>query len=260
MTTYTPQLVWMLHFAAYTPKRSINADDLRASLDMAGFNLYDPHAMRVRGIRWYRRHCKDKATLQEKVDQINKMDVHELLRHGWKAKQTGCTICGRSIPAGRYTFCSDMCNEYFLLHFRWGMITAYIQARDNWTCHDCGRTTVPRSGSHGLPWTDPYCWFDKAGKQVTRSEYQHQHCGDGCRHEPNPQYAGQLDIHHEVPLHAGGTNDHDNLLTLCNECHKARHKAEKAAIKAEHDKVRQATAQVALAKRASQNPSLERFT
>ena len=33
------------------------------------------------------------------------------------------------------------------------------------------------------------------------------------------------EIHHVVPLAAGGTNDHENLVALCHECHMAAHRA-----------------------------------
>ncbi len=33
-----------------------------------------------------------------------------------------------------------------------------------------------------------------------------------------------LEVHHEVPLHQGGSNDIDNLTTLCNRCHDRIHK------------------------------------
>ncbi|MFF5024207.1 HNH endonuclease [Streptomyces collinus] len=32
-----------------------------------------------------------------------------------------------------------------------------------------------------------------------------------------------LQVHHVLPVHQGGTNDTDNLVTLCSECHGGRH-------------------------------------
>ncbi|MFE0327947.1 HNH endonuclease [Streptomyces sp. NPDC058960] len=32
-----------------------------------------------------------------------------------------------------------------------------------------------------------------------------------------------LQVHHVLPVHQGGTNDPDNLVTLCSECHGGRH-------------------------------------
>ena len=36
----------------------------------------------------------------------------------------------------------------------------------------------------------------------------------------------QLEVHHIVPLSEGGTNDLDNLVTLCKACHSRVTKAE----------------------------------
>ena len=41
--------------------------------------------------------------------------------------------------------------------------------------------------------------------------------------------AGRLEVHHRRPLHRGGTNDPDNLETLCRSCHVGHHKAEREA-------------------------------
>ena len=262
MTAAYLQLNFMHYFAATTSLRNISADQLRVILMDNGFMIHGTEAeIRQHAVERIPKCYSDEKIIKERLKWALEWPVSKV--HGtWGSphrKQLMCTICGNTIPAKRSTFCSGWCADFFLLHFSWGFITPHILRRDKWKCHDCGKEAVPKYGNDGLPWTDPYCWFDKAGNQVTRSEFQHQGSSDGCRHEPNPQYAGQLDIHHEVPLHCGGTNDHDNLITLCNSCHKARHKAEKAAIKAQHAKIKQAAAVVAQARRAKQNPSLDRF-
>lgn len=33
----------------------------------------------------------------------------------------------------------------------------------------------------------------------------------------------RLEVHHVIPLSRGGTNDPDNLVTLCRTCHRASH-------------------------------------
>ncbi|WP_259454135.1 HNH endonuclease [Streptomyces ginkgonis] len=45
-------------------------------------------------------------------------------------------------------------------------------------------------------------------------------CQD-CGRKPTDGVA--LQIHHEVPVHLGGTNDENNLVTLCIQCHGGRH-------------------------------------
>ncbi|MFD4723055.1 HNH endonuclease [Streptomyces sp. NPDC058423] len=38
-----------------------------------------------------------------------------------------------------------------------------------------------------------------------------------------PGQGVSLQVHHILPVHQGGTNDPDNLVTLCSECHGGRH-------------------------------------
>lgn len=47
--------------------------------------------------------------------------------------------------------------------------------------------------------------------------------------------AGALQVHHIVPIEAGGTDDLDNLRSLCKDCHHKRHRRPRsAAVKAWH--------------------------
>ena len=45
--------------------------------------------------------------------------------------------------------------------------------------------------------------------------------------------AGRLEVHHRQPLKDGGSNDLENLLTLCVSCHKAAHKRPVSAERAD---------------------------
>lgn len=49
--------------------------------------------------------------------------------------------------------------------------------------------------------------------------------------------AGRLEVHHQRPLFAGGTNQPDNLLTLCVPCHKAAHQRPVSPAKADWDRL-----------------------
>ena len=52
-------------------------------------------------------------------------------------------------------------------------------------------------------------------------ERDNYHCRD-CQ-----RAAGRFEIHHVIPLAAGGSAlDVDNLLSLCRDCHHARHRDE----------------------------------
>jgi len=58
--------------------------------------------------------------------------------------------------------------------------------------------------------------WDKIRKQVlARDNFRCRTCGI------------RLEVHHVVPLSKGGTNDPDNLITLCSKCHRAIHQAQK---------------------------------
>jgi len=47
-------------------------------------------------------------------------------------------------------------------------------------------------------------------------------CTD-CGAAPSPDNAVRLQVHHLVMVHNGGTNDDDNLVVLCADCHAGRH-------------------------------------
>jgi 5-methylcytosine-specific restriction endonuclease McrA len=45
-----------------------------------------------------------------------------------------------------------------------------------------------------------------------------------CGYKPDLISNGNLVIHHIIPVNNGGTNDHDNLVLLCRECHIKTHR------------------------------------
>lgn len=52
---------------------------------------------------------------------------------------------------------------------------------------------------------------------LTRAEYRCEECG-ATAPKDDPVWCG-LDIHHRVPVDDGGSNELENLLVLCEECH-----------------------------------------
>ena len=50
-----------------------------------------------------------------------------------------------------------------------------------------------------------------------------------CRRCGSP---GQLEVHHVEPVAVGGTDDDDNLLTLCRACHLSEHDAATDSVRA----------------------------
>lgn len=65
-------------------------------------------------------------------------------------------------------------------------------------------------------------WNTFKGEALSRDNYTCQECG-------RKRYDGKgvntiLEVHHIIPLCCGGTNEEENLITLCPECHKKKHK------------------------------------
>ena len=56
-------------------------------------------------------------------------------------------------------------------------------------------------------------WMAKRAEIMARDGYTCQGCGIITRN---------LEVDHRIPLHQGGTNDDDNLQSLCKDCHKTK--------------------------------------
>ena len=117
-----------------------------------------------------------------------------------------CLWCGNDIPQGTRSkqFC---CKEQSLefnratssVYYASGADSGYRRQmfrRDNYTCQDCGELHAYQN-EYGvyLPTTD-----------------------------------GKLDLHHINPVEYGGGDEPKNLITLCRECHKKRHRAIEKAL------------------------------
>jgi 5-methylcytosine-specific restriction endonuclease McrA len=62
-------------------------------------------------------------------------------------------------------------------------------------------------------------WYRLRQRIFKRDGYKCRVCGDG----------EGLTVHHITPRSEGGTDDPENLITLCDECHSRIHKIERAA-------------------------------
>ena len=106
-----------------------------------------------------------------------------------------CQWCGKKIEGSRRkSFCCAECSQDFHRLVTWGRTrNAYsnqIVWRDKLTCQDCGQFLAYKN-QHGV-----YV----------------------------PSEVG-AEVHHIDPVENGGQDNPENLITLCHECHKARHKA-----------------------------------
>jgi len=93
-----------------------------------------------------------------------------------------CINCGKDLPKRRRKYCCDDCWTTF-----WGL------------------------------YDSAFVWGSIRWKAMERDGFKCQYCGytapDGRR------WIG-LEVHHVKPRCEGGTDDMDNLITLCKECHK----------------------------------------
>ncbi len=72
------------------------------------------------------------------------------------------------------------------------------------------------------------------GHILRRDKYTCQVCGEfhgeySPHGVPLPTTDGQLDVHHVTRVKDGGTDDPDNLITVCRACHKQIHRSDNNA-------------------------------
>lgn len=72
---------------------------------------------------------------------------------------------------------------------------------------------------------------DKFKKEVI--ERDHYSC-QNCNRKGGSRGEARLDVHHIVPLNAGGSNQRSNLVTLCESCHSAVHNETEAPEPVKH--------------------------
>lgn len=59
-------------------------------------------------------------------------------------------------------------------------------------------------------------------KQITYYHYRCEKCGK--------EFESTCDIHHIIPKSQGGTNEHNNLIIVCPNCHRIIHTSDKYSI------------------------------
>lgn len=103
-----------------------------------------------------------------------------------------CIMCGAPLPPRRRSYCSDACRD-----LRWHQ---HVE-----------KQIEEAKAAVGYR---PMMWPAIATEQIRR-EPQCRRCGS----------RKNLEAHHIVPLHSGGSNRFDNLMTLCYTCHKVQHRS-----------------------------------
>jgi hypothetical protein len=71
--------------------------------------------------------------------------------------------------------------------------------------------------SSDTPRTATKEWKWRRREVIIRDEYECQ--GSGCEAKGGPRGEATLHAHHLTPVSEGGSDDHGNLVTLCEECH-----------------------------------------
>lgn len=118
-------------------------------------------------------------------------------------KENQCPWCGGEVNNKRRRYCSDDCKREFQNATVWNRgrdaYSLRMLYRDKFTCQDCGTF---------------HAMINEYGMAV-------------------PIDDGQLEVHHIVPVAQGGGDEPENLVTLCKDCHKRRHREQRAKGKEE---------------------------
>lgn len=109
-------------------------------------------------------------------------------------KDNQCPWCGGEVNNKRRRFCRDECRQAFANATVWNRgrdsYSLRMLYRDKFTCQDCGEF-------HGF--------VNSYGMTI-------------------PIDDGNLEVHHIVPVSHGGGDEPSNLVTLCKNCHRERHR------------------------------------
>lgn len=111
------------------------------------------------------------------------------------AEKNQCPWCGKEVTNRRRRYCSNDCRQAFSNATVWhrgrDAYSLRILYRDHFTCQDCGKFhAFINNYSMVIPIDD-----------------------------------GKLEVHHILPVSFGGGDEPNNLLTLCKDCHKERHRS-----------------------------------
>lgn len=116
-----------------------------------------------------------------------------------------CRGCGKPVPLGRFSWCSDACVK----RFEPRSVIFAVRQRDKGICQMCGKDTRAEHRA----W-EKACPVDSCGYLLRDKSYF-----QWTRDEPKP-----AEYDHIIPMCEGGLTVLENMRTLCNPCHKHRTK------------------------------------
>ncbi len=136
-----------------------------------------------------------------------------------------CRWCGRPVPKGRRTFCSQSCVDEFCVRTDPSYARAAVKRRDHGVCHRCGRDTQE---DLGLLHEAQRAYRDDQGPdERARAASLARTVWDRYRMAWDPCWwmewhtPALWEAHHVVPVvEGGGECGLDGLVTLCVRCHR----------------------------------------
>jgi 5-methylcytosine-specific restriction endonuclease McrA len=149
-----------------------------------------------------------------------------------------CLGCGQELPPltskkerGRigsvlFKCCNEQCKKAFLDRTlkNWAELREIVIKRDGYTCRDCGYIAPTEFVWEFVDYTyEKRCAFGPKPNHMSYHEFLFE-CGFKAKITKTQQTKLNLEVHHNMPIKDGGAEfDIDNCVTLCIECHKARH-------------------------------------
>ena len=144
--------------------------------------------------RYWQRHGKRRPfpSLYEAMKQFGEKSIAFYAPTFEKENQ--CPWCGGEVNNKRRRFCCDECRQAFANATVWNRgrdpYSLRMLYRDNFICQDCGEF---------------HAFVNSNGMTI-------------------PIDDGNLEVHHIIPVSHGGGDEPTNLVTLCKNCHRERHK------------------------------------
>ena len=118
----------------------------------------------------------------------------------YREDKNTCKWCGAPLPEGKSSFCSKDCSLEFAkaTYTNQGELLGYrILCRDTFKCTRCGKDLAS---------------INKFGIKIPTSKLCDYPDKDGI-------YRREAEVHHKNRVADGGSDQKDNLVTLCCECH-----------------------------------------
>ena len=156
-------------------------------------------------------------TLDDLLEVVPGMRKLRSLNADWLRKlldrQKGqCTWCGKSVPKGRRTWCSQECADTFNLRCSCSHQMRHVIKRDNGICQLCGADTFENERKFKEVW------------KTERNRYPlvstHRHHEKYVKEQHGMTRGRWREVDHIKPvILGGGLLGVDNLRLLCGACH-----------------------------------------